>query len=369
MKMMQPEFFTYERYVRGDAPWELSVARVMPEGEPRFCVQFIHGFSERKERWIPFMRVIAACGGIALIHALRGHGATRCAAENPKPGDELARFGYDREILFDDIDHVYEAYGIPAFFSEPAADEQGAPADGQEQDVTPDAPADGQERDEPREQTAAVPAGIPRFLLGHSMGALIAGLYAAHDDRRAQIDGLILTGLPRRERMVSLGLAGLGFLGFFAGDGAKPKLLNRSAFTRYNRGFEPEPESDGYLWMTNDPEVRRAFASDPLCRRDHPVIDYRNLLRLVRDFYRPASWDKPPKDFPVLLMAGERDPIAGGDEHMLDARQFLHDMGFEAAEARMYRGGRHEIFFDTEKEAPYTDAVRFVLANLPKELS
>ena len=412
---MTTETFTYERHTRGESPWALSVARVLPEGEPRFVVQIVHGFSERKERWIPFMQVIAACGGIALIHDLRGHGATRCIAEDPKPGDELARFGYDRATLFDDIDHVFDAYGCPWKWDaqgreepeESAVEEQTAetvaeapdPAQPKEETVTesaetaqntdesseftlteeedhaeaPEIAADSPENTQNSEEASAEPSGsaepraIPRFLFGHSMGALIAGLYAAHEDRRGQIDGLILTGLPHRERFISFGLAYLDFLGFFGGDGAKPKRLNRAAFTRYNRGFEPDSASDGFLWITNDPAVRCAFAADPLCNREHPLMDYKNLLRLVRDFYRPASWDKPPKDFPVLLMAGENDPIAGGDARMLDAQKFLQDMGFASVDTRMYRDGRHEIFFDTGKEAPYTDAIRFVMNHLPQD--
>ena len=85
---------------------------------------------------------------------------------------------------------------------------------------------------------------------------------------------------------------------------------------------------------------------------------------MTRDFYRPASWDKPPKDFPVLLMAGENDPVAGGDEGALYAKRFLADMGFSAAEARMYVGGRHDIFADADREAPFTDAVRFILPHV-----
>ena len=66
-------------------------------------------------------------------------------------------------------------------------------------------------------------------------------------------------------------------------------------------------------------------------------------------------------------MAGENDPIAGGDARMLDAQKFLQDMGFASVDTRMYRDGRHEIFFDTGKEAPYTDAIRFVMNHLPQD--
>ena len=331
---MKIEELSYERHDRGGKTWVLSAARVLPDRKPRFCVQLLHGFSERKERWYPLMQFIAMCGGIALIHDLRGHGAT-CPADlfddgsGPRnPEDAVASLGYDCEILRGDLDGIYEAFGDP-----------------------------WGERDE----TSARP--VPRFLFGHSMGALMAASYAARSSW--SVDGLILSGLPHRERFVSAGLAGLWLMSLFTGDAARPKGLNRRAFSRFNRGFEPEPESDGsFLWLANDISVRRAFADDPLCNRPHPLGDYRNLLRLVRDVWKPAMWDKP-ENIPVLLMAGEKDPVAGGASAMRFAEKFFRDMGFQSVTERMYRGMRHEIFMDWGRDAVFGDLCRFILTHLP----
>ena len=196
---------------------------------------------------------------------------------------------------------------------------------------------------------------------------LCPDLYAAH--RPGQVNGLILSGLPHRERMVSPVLGWFSMLSLFTGDAGEPPLLNKIAFTRYNRGFEAEPASDGrYLWLTNDISVRYAFAADERCSRNHPLRDYRNLLRLVRDFWRPSSWEKPGK-IPVLILAGERDPVSGGERRMTDAAGFLADMGYPQPLTRMYRGMRHEIFMDTEREVPFTDTLRFILNRLPKRAS
>ena len=327
---MNIECMTYERRERGRNPWLLSVARILPERRPRFCVQLLHGFSERKERWFPLMQFIAACGGVVLIHDLRGHGATAPAGKLKRPEDGVADLGYDYRILMDDIDGVYSAFGDP--WGEEIADPSGERL-------------------------------LPRFLFGHSMGALMAAAYAARRSR--SIDGLILSGLPHKESMVSAALFGLGLRSLFTGDAACPKGLNRRAFDRYNGYFDPEPGSDGqFLWLANDPAVREAFAADPLCSRPHPLGDYRNLLRLVRDVWRPSFWDVP-SDIPVLLLAGEKDPIAGGDDWMIYAGKFLSDMGFSSVDERMYRNLRHEIFMDEGRQTPFADTARFCLTNLP----
>ena len=87
---------------------------------------------------------------------------------------------------------------------------------------------------------------------------------------------------------------------------------------------------------------------------------------MVRDVWKPSTWDKPA-DIPVLLMAGEYDPIAGGDEAMVRAGQFLSDMGFSSIDERMYRGLRHEIFMDGGRQTPFADLARFCLTHLPNK--
>ena len=55
---------------------EISVLCLMPEPgiKPRAIVQLVHGMSEHKERYIPFMEYLTDKGYITVIHDHRGHG-------------------------------------------------------------------------------------------------------------------------------------------------------------------------------------------------------------------------------------------------------------------------------------------------------
>ena len=46
---MKIETFTCERRERRQPDWGISAARILPDRRPRFCVQMIPGFSDRKE--------------------------------------------------------------------------------------------------------------------------------------------------------------------------------------------------------------------------------------------------------------------------------------------------------------------------------
>ncbi|MGN1347264.1 MAG: alpha/beta hydrolase [Eubacteriales bacterium] len=308
----------------------LHVCRVLPDEEPRFVLQIIHGIAERVERYLPLAQYIAGNGGAVLLHDLRGHGAS---VPNPR--------------LLGDCGDLYRTYrdDLHAVFRSFAEH----PAEGELLTLCP--PEDGEETEE-------LPS-LPRYMLGFSMGALLAGLYAAASS--ADLAGLILAGLPRREPLVSFALAGMGIWTFFAGEHVRPKGLNRYAFERYNKGFSPEPESDGqFLWLSNDIGNRAAFAADPICNRPNTLGTYQTLLRLLRDMYRPASWNMDRRELPVFMTAGALDPVAGGEAGVRDAAKFLADMGYTNLRTKLYEGFRHEIFQDTGREIPFADVLAFI---------
>ncbi len=123
----------------------LTVLPQLPE-KAEGIVQLIHGMAEHKERYLHFMEFLAAHGYICIIHDHRGHG---------KSVKSSADLGY--------------------FY--------------------------GQGSDGLVEDTAAVTRyarsrwpNLPVFLIGHSMGSLIARAYTKkYDD---QIERLILIGSP-----------------------------------------------------------------------------------------------------------------------------------------------------------------------------
>lgn len=330
------EYFVKRQDSKKSDPVALSVLCVKPDVPPRFIVQILHGVSDRKERWLPLMNAIAQSGGMAVIHDLRGHGNT---VRSPDELGYYGDFGYHYEVLCDDIDAVFASL-------------TNHPDDGGLlEDVSPeikDCPA------------------IPRYLLGFSTGALMAAVYISR--RTDTIAGVILGGMPHKEPFVSAKRLRMQILSLLLGEDAKPKRPDRSVQKRYNRHFIAEPGADNrFLWLSNDPDNRVSFALDPVCNHRKTVNAHENLLRLVRDTYRPAVWDIPRRDLPILVMAGEHDPVAGGDRRVLAGVKFLTDIGFRSVGTLMYRGMRHEIFRDIGCESPFADVIAFCEEHLDAE--
>lgn len=314
------------KHIPAERALYLSVLRIIPEN-PVCVVQILHGIDERKERYLPFMQYLASRGMAVIVHDLRGHGGSLLP-------EGLAYYGEEAlDSLHTDIDAVYASVYKPV------------PASGKMEIGYDDFPAIDP---------------LPRYLLGFSMGALAAGSYAgANDDRLA---GLLLAGIPHREVFVSWALAWVKFLSLLGGETWRPPLLGRFSFRKYNKIFTKAGETGEYLWLSENRENIEAFCADPLCGAANTISAYRFLLTLVRDMYRPASWDMHRRDLPVWLLSGEKDPIAGGDRWVLDTEDFLRDLGYKNIENRLFPHCRHEIFLDNRKYAVWQEAAECILS-------
>ncbi len=319
-------------YSEDDEDITIAVARTIPDGPPRFVLQIVHGIAEHWERYLPLMEFFASHGGIVLVQDLRGHGLSTTFTDKLP----LGHCGDLYRTYLDDL---------AVFFCADADAEEGLPSKKVESYKIPD---------------------LPRYLMGFSMGALIAGLYAANSSKN--LAGLILTGMPHREPFVSVPLLGLNALTLFEDERATPMWLHKRAFNRYNRGFTPEEDSDGqFLWLSNDIENRRMFITDPLCNRPNSLGTYITLLKFLRDMYRPASWNMDRRDLPILVNAGEFDPVAGGKKGTEDSVKFLADMGYTDVRSKVYEGFRHEIYYDFGHEVPYADVLAFIEGTMSAE--
>ena len=125
---------------------QLSVMTITPDCAPIGIVQISHGMCEHKERYIPIMEFLASKGFACIIHDHRGHGGSVKSEE--------------------DLGYFYQ---------------------GGEKGLIADVALVGT-------QMKKKHPGLPFYLLGHSMGSLIARAYLKKLD--FTLDGLIISGCP-----------------------------------------------------------------------------------------------------------------------------------------------------------------------------
>ena len=273
----------------------LAERRWTPDGAVRGTVQLVHGLSEHAGRYERLARALTAQGLAVAALDQRGHGRT---AESTGPGG----FG------------------------------EGASSDAVLDDVR-----------DLGQRLAADHPGVPAFLLGHSLGSAVALASAERDG--AGLAGLVLSGpigvspgfaevVPQLQAAVAGGM------------GDQPM----DALGAFNAPFEPARTP--FDWLTRDADEVDAYVADPLCGDDFPPT-YRygaGMFELVTRVATPEGVAGLPDGLPVLLLAGQRDPVGGVDAAQVTALADLLRARGLPVELRAYPDARHEVFNETNRD-------------------
>ena len=277
----------------------------LPEGAARGAVQIVHGASEHSGRYGRLAAALTDRGLAVYAMDLRGHGRTAESSGVGRYGD--------------------------------AGDGASAGQDGQG--------VEGVLRD-----VAALQAvlsdehpGVPRILLGHSMGSIVA--LAAAERNRADLAGLVLSGPlgvnPDLADTVTALEAAVD-----AGLGDQPL----DALGQFNAAFEPA--RTGYDWLSRDPAEVDAYLADPLCGDDMPLT-YGYAAEMFALSVRAGTEEAIaglPDGLPVLLLSGRRDPVGGTDANQVNALARLLRARGLPVEQHVYPDARHEVFNETNRD-------------------
>ena len=177
--------------------------------------------------------------------------------------------------------------------------------------------------------------GVPVVLLGHSMGAAAAQQFAP--DGSETIGALILSGSTAREA---------------------PKDGEPAPAFEPNKAFEPARTP--YEWLSRDAAEVDKYIADPLCgfetqgsrrgrSRANPfVLADSKRLRRIRS------------DLPVLLVAGDADPINNRLEGLRLLESRWREAGVARIDTRYYAGGRPEMLNETNRDEVTADIVAWI---------
>jgi alpha-beta hydrolase superfamily lysophospholipase len=161
------------------------------------------------------------------------------------------------------------------------------------------------------------------FVIGHSMGGLIALRYAAR--KGAEISGLV----------VSAPLI----------DVAVPVPAHKLMIARVGARMAPRMRLDNEInpsYLSRDPEVGRAYAADPLVNRK---VSAKWFSEAKQAMHEAVEWASEIK-IPVLVMHGTDDRFAS-----VEATQKIFErIGSTDKELTILSGYYHELFNEPERQ-------------------
>ena len=293
---------------------QLSIACAVstPTTTPRAIVQILHGMSEHKERYFDFMQFLSRNGFVAVIHDHRGHGASIHQSK--------------------DLGHFYGS-GFQALIEDARQVTQWA--------------------------TQKHP-GLPLFLMGHSMGSLIARAYTKRYD--AALSGLIVCGSPSKNPATPAGLALVKLMTLFKGSRYQSALVQNLSTDSMGKVFGNDPTKAA--WLNSDKNAVLAYEADPLCGFPFTLDGYQSLFELMIDVYRAKDWTVKNPSLPILFVSGKDDPCMIDQKTFMESIRLLYDIGYRSVTHKLYPGMRHEILNEPNKEAVYEDILQFINQSL-----
>ncbi len=235
----------------------LNVLVCLPEGRPRAVLQMTHGMVEYIGRYEELARYLADRGIAAVGHDHLGHGGSVASKED---------YGYfgrpdGNRLLLDDIHAVTRwAKALPEL------------------------------------------AGLPWFLLGHSMGSFYARQYVC--EYGDELAGAILMGTGWQPKAAVLaGRAVCHLLAAFRGWHYRSRFVNNLAFGSYNRSFEPARTPND--WLNRDEKEVDRYRAEERCSFLFTLNGYDSLFAGLARLCDKKLLARVPKDLPLLFLAGE----------------------------------------------------------------
>ena len=274
---------------------EIYGLEIIPEGDVRGIVQLVHGMSEHKERYIPFMEYLAGKGYVSVIHDQRGHG------ESVKSKEDLGyMYGGRAEALLQDILTVNKRI---------------------------------------REEYP----GVPLTLFGHSMGSLAVRAFASeHDDC---MDLLIVCGSPSISNARPIGELIARIEGKIRGRRHKSKLLEAMSLGGYAKKFAKE--GSPLAWLSTNKENVEKYEASELCGFTFTDDAFLALFGLMKKAYDIRHWNCTRPDLPVLFISGQYDPCMVNMRKFALAVKAMRRAGYNDVRGRVYKDMRHEILNET----------------------
>ena len=283
-----------------DGSSRIHAAEWTPEsGEIIGVLQIAHGVAEYGMRYAPFAEFMTEHGFAVVANDHLGHGKT---AEN------------EQELCF---------------FAE---------KDGWN-DVVSD-------MDQLHKLTAAKYPGVPYFLFGHSMGSFYARWYA--EKWPESITALIISGTAGPSVMNAIGQRLAALIAAVKDNDAVSPLMVNLNFGSYCKRI-PDAASPN-AWLSRDTQVVRDYDADKLCTFSFTAGTYREMLATLNHVSRKSWAEGIAKDLPILLIAGDADPVGNYGAGVRTVWAMLGDAGVQDLTCQIYEGARHELHNETNRQ-------------------
>ena len=198
---------------------------------------------------------------------------------------------------------------------------------------------------------------IPVFFLGHSWGSLMGQDYIQQWGN--EIKGAILSGTNGTQSKLLL------FMGMLIAKSQLKKRpekrnekLDQMTFGAYNKPYEPAETK--FQWLSRDQDEVNKYVEDPYCGFVCSTSFFVEILKGLKKIWKKENELKIPKDLPILIMAGEKDPTNNMAKNLKVLIKRYKKYGIQDITEKIYKDARHEVFNEINREEVFQDLIKWL---------
>jgi alpha-beta hydrolase superfamily lysophospholipase len=201
--------------------------------------------------------------------------------------------------------------------------------------------------------------GLKLILLGHSMGSMLSQQFITRYG--CSIDALVLSGSPgfKESKLAFINLLLMKFERWRHGPDGTSMLMQNAIFGNSNAPFDG-PGATGYEWLSRDQEEVATYIADDQCGfvlSPASLIDMSQGSAISQD---KLSLLRIPQNLPIYIFSGAEDPVHGKQVDLDRLVNTYRKRGLSQLSYKLYPGGRHEMFNETNKDEVVTDLVQWL---------
>lgn len=303
---MKQEFY----YPSGDGQTKIHGIVWRPEMDVKAVLQICHGMVEYIDRYNDFAQYLAERGVCVVGHDHLGHG------KSVQSEEYLGFFheSHGNKYVITDIHRL-------------------------------------------RRMTEKDYAGVPYFMMGHSMGSFLLRQYLTM--RAEGLAGAIIMGTGYMPHgLLAAGQMVCRTIAAVKGWQYRSEFMNQLGMGGYNKQFEPSESTKD--WITSDEEMRKKYEADPLCSFTFTVNGYYQMFEGMKVLTKKNAMDKIPGSLPVLFVSGAEDPVGSNGEGVARVFRKYERAGIQDVKMKLYPQSRHEILNESNREQVYEDLYQWM---------
>jgi alpha-beta hydrolase superfamily lysophospholipase len=97
--------------------------------------------------------------------------------------------------------------------------------------------------------------------------------------------------------------------------------------------------------------------ADPYCGGDFTAGFYVDLLSGLGVVNDPKNTQKVPKDLPIYLFSGKKDPVGNNTKGVKQVYKAYQKAGIKDVTCKYYKDSRHEMLHEINREEVFSDII------------